>query len=162
MSDFGGALLFVSGGLYSMDLPGAPCSAFLAHPVRPSGVQTCTSAGGSKLSKLLYQERALGAPCPLRLAPWSVPGAATLVGFPGTRCSCPFPGFFVLFWSGVAAKSFVLPRWPNLFISRPPKVFRGTKHWPAPPFPAEPNSSSRRCSPSYSRRPDQIWRDARS
>ena len=97
MSDFGGALLFVSGGLYSMDLPGAPCSAFLAHPVRPSGVQTCTSAGGSKLSKLLYQERALGAPCPLRLAPWSVPGAATLVGFPGTRCSCPFPGLFSSF-----------------------------------------------------------------
>ncbi len=49
--------------------------------------------GGSKLSKLLYPERALGAPCPRRL----VPGAPTLVGVVAPRntmfrsFSCPFP-----------------------------------------------------------------------
>jgi hypothetical protein len=38
----------------------------------------------------------------------------------------------------VAAKSFVLSRWPNLLFSRPHKEFRGTRDWPAPRFPAKP------------------------
>jgi hypothetical protein len=49
-------------------------------------------------------------------APGGVPGAAAL-GWIGFR-ECDVPVV-------VAAKSFVLSRWPNFYFSRPPKLLRG-------------------------------------
>jgi hypothetical protein len=60
---------------------------------------------------------------------------------------CRLPRFTQFLFRG-GAKSFVFPRWPNFLFSRPHKLSRGTRHWPAPRFGPEFTSSSRRCSPS--------------